>query len=80
VSTRIFTPQCALRHIKTRIGLVYDLVIEETPPAALTYFTDLICCSKYDLYTKSTKIPDIEALKPYYQTLIDKYLPGVVSF
>ena len=36
--------------------------------------------SKYDLYTKSTKIPDISSLKPYYQTLIDKYLPGTVSF
>ena len=36
--------------------------------------------SKYDLYTKSAKVPDIEKLKPYYQGLIDKYLPGVVSF
>jgi inositol oxygenase len=32
--------------------------------------------NKYDLYTKSTEIPDIEALKPYYQTLIDQYIPG----
>ena len=23
--------------------------------------------NKFDLYTKSTKVPDIEALKPYYQ-------------
>ena len=30
--------------------------------------------SVFDLYTKSTKIPDVEALKPYYQGLIDKYL------
>eukprot|EP00088_Acartia_fossae_P021421 TRINITY_DN2287_c0_g1_i5.p1 TRINITY_DN2287_c0_g1~~TRINITY_DN2287_c0_g1_i5.p1 ORF type:complete len:304 (+),score=69.80 TRINITY_DN2287_c0_g1_i5:25-912(+) len=36
--------------------------------------------SQYDLYTKSTNIPDIEALKPYYQSLIDKYLPGNVAF
>jgi len=36
--------------------------------------------NKYDLYTKSTKIPDVEALKPYYQGLIDKYLPGTISF
>jgi len=36
--------------------------------------------NKYDLYTKSTKIPDIESLKPYYQSLIDKYLPGKISF
>jgi len=36
--------------------------------------------NKFDLYTKSTKIPDIEALKPYYQSLVDKYLPGRVAF
>merc|ERR1712110_1326598 len=36
--------------------------------------------NKYDLYTKSTQVPDVTALKPYYQTLIDKYLPGSVSF
>ena len=36
--------------------------------------------SKYDLYTKSTKIPDVEALKPYYQSLIDKFIPGPVKF
>lgn len=37
-------------------------------------------CSRYDLYTKSEVVPDIEALWPYYQTLIDKYLPGVLEF
>jgi len=36
--------------------------------------------NKYDLYTKSAEIPDIEAIKPYYQGLIDKYLPGTISF
>lgn len=36
--------------------------------------------SRYDLYTKSEKIPDIEALWPYYQSLIDKYLPGKLNF
>jgi len=36
--------------------------------------------NKFDLYTKSTKVPDIEALKPYYQGLVDKYLPGVIFF
>ncbi|KOB68324.1 Myo-inositol oxygenase [Operophtera brumata] len=33
-------------------------------------------CSKYDLYTKSGGIPDIEALWPYYESLIEKYIPG----
>ena len=36
--------------------------------------------SKYDLYTKSSVTPDVEALKPYYQGLIDKFIPGVVKF
>jgi len=36
--------------------------------------------NKYDLYTKSTTIPDIEDLKLYYQSLVDKYLPGKISF
>jgi inositol oxygenase len=36
--------------------------------------------NKYDLYTKCTDTPDIEALKPYYQSLIDKYIPGVLEW
>merc|ERR1711936_54711 len=36
--------------------------------------------NKFDLYTKSTKVPDIEALRPYYQSLVDKYLPGRIAF
>lgn len=31
--------------------------------------------NKYDLYSKSDKVIDLEELKPYYQSLIDKYLP-----
>ncbi|KAI1882527.1 hypothetical protein AGOR_G00251670 [Albula goreensis] len=31
--------------------------------------------NKFDLYTKSPDLPDVEKLKPYYQTLIDKYCP-----
>ena len=40
-------------------------------------------CRKYDLYTKSEEesaLPDIEALKPYYQGLIDQYCPGVLKW
>ncbi|EQC34180.1 hypothetical protein SDRG_08387 [Saprolegnia diclina VS20] len=32
--------------------------------------------NKFDLYTKADKRPDVTALWPYYQSLIDKYLPG----
>lgn len=36
--------------------------------------------NKYDLYTKSPDLPDAEALKPYYQSLIDKYIPGKLKW
>lgn len=32
--------------------------------------------NQYDLYTKGDERPDVEALWPYYQSLIDKYCPG----
>lgn len=37
-------------------------------------------CSKFDLYTKSPELPDVNTLRPYYQGLIDKYCPGVLSW
>lgn len=36
--------------------------------------------NQFDLYTKKEAIPDIAALRPYYQGLVDKYCPGEVSF
>ncbi|XP_076640784.1 myo-inositol oxygenase [Halictus rubicundus] len=36
--------------------------------------------NKYDLYTKSGEIPDIEKLWPYYEKLIDKYMPGELEW
>ncbi|XP_051580907.1 inositol oxygenase [Myxocyprinus asiaticus] len=36
--------------------------------------------NKFDLYTKSTELPDVERLKPYYQSLIDKYCPGILQW
>lgn len=36
--------------------------------------------NKFDLYSKSHEVPDIEALIPYYQSLIDKYIPGIVRW
>ncbi|KAH9494961.1 hypothetical protein Btru_020692 [Bulinus truncatus] len=32
--------------------------------------------NKFDLYTKSEDLPDVESLQPYYQSFIDQYLPG----
>ena len=36
--------------------------------------------SEFDLYTKSDSVPDVEKLTEYYQTLIDKYIPGIVQW
>ncbi|XP_046964292.1 inositol oxygenase-like [Vanessa cardui] len=36
--------------------------------------------NQYDLYTKSAAIPDIEALWPYYENLIEKYIPGTLQW
>lgn len=34
----------------------------------------------YDLYSKSDGVPDVRELKPYYQALIDKYLPAQIQW
>ncbi|XP_053318759.1 inositol oxygenase [Spea bombifrons] len=36
--------------------------------------------NKFDLYTKTEDLPDVETLQPYYQGLIDKYCPGILSW
>ncbi|CAH0713540.1 unnamed protein product, partial [Brenthis ino] len=36
--------------------------------------------NQYDLYTKSAALPDIEALWPYYESLIEKYIPGELEW
>ncbi|TMW55471.1 hypothetical protein Poli38472_010353 [Pythium oligandrum] len=36
--------------------------------------------NKFDLYTKADKRPDVKELWPYYQSLIDKYLPGKLAW
>jgi len=36
--------------------------------------------NQHDLYTKSVDLPDPEKLKPYYESLIEKYIPGKVKW
>ena len=36
--------------------------------------------NKFDLYTKADVRPDVAKLWPYYQSIIDKYLPGKLSW
>uniref|UniRef100_A0A8D2LW11 Inositol oxygenase n=1 Tax=Varanus komodoensis TaxID=61221 RepID=A0A8D2LW11_VARKO len=40
----------------------------------------LLSCSKFDLYTKSGDLPNPQELKPYYQSLVDKYCPGRLAW
>ncbi|PFX28526.1 inositol oxygenase-like [Stylophora pistillata] len=36
--------------------------------------------NKFDLYSKSDAVPDVEAVTPYYEELIAKYCPGQLSW
>lgn len=36
--------------------------------------------NRFDLYSKADVLPVIEDLVPYYQSLIDKYIPGTLKF
>lgn len=36
--------------------------------------------NRFDLYTKAEERPDIPKLWPYYQNLIDRFLPGKIAW
>ncbi|XP_013787239.2 inositol oxygenase-like [Limulus polyphemus] len=36
--------------------------------------------NKFDLYSKSEDVPDIDSLISYYQSLVNKYVPGTVRW
>ncbi len=36
--------------------------------------------SKFDLYSKADVLPNVVQLTPYYQSLIDKYIPGTIKW
>ena len=36
--------------------------------------------NRFDLYSKADELPDVEKIKPYYQSLIDKYCPGKLKW
>ena len=36
--------------------------------------------NKFDLYTKADSRPNVGKLWPYYQSLIDKYMPGELDW
>lgn len=36
--------------------------------------------NQFDLYSKEDELPDIDKLRPYYQSLVDKYCPGKLKW
>ena len=36
--------------------------------------------NQFDLYTKAPDMPDVDALKEYYEGLLRKYVPGKVKW
>jgi len=55
----------------------YDYLCDDYDREMLKYVKAF---NKYDLYTKADDLPDIERLQPYYQALIDEYLPGKINW
>ena len=55
----------------------YDYLCNDTDRMMMKWVQEF---NKFDLYTKSETVPDIDELTPYYQKLIDKYVPGDVAF
>ncbi|XP_033212643.1 inositol oxygenase [Belonocnema kinseyi] len=49
-------------------------------PADMEMLKWILEFNKFDLYTKSGAVPDIEKLWPYYEGLIEKYIPGVIEW
>eukprot|EP00041_Stephanoeca_diplocostata_P005354 m.60061 g.60061 ORF g.60061 m.60061 type:complete len:109 (-) comp15730_c0_seq2:130-456(-) len=58
-------------------GLAYKEFEDQTDKAMLPWVLEF---NKFDLYSKSDAAPDLEALRPYYQSLVDKYCPGKIDF
>lgn len=55
----------------------YDYLCDNKDREMLSWVLEF---NKFDLYTKCPHIPDLDELIPYYQGLIDKYLPGKLRF
>jgi len=58
-------------------GRDYDYLCDKTDLDMLRWVKAF---NNFDLYTKTDDLPDIEEVRPYYQSLIDKYIPGVVRW
>jgi len=55
----------------------YNHLTSETDRCMLPWVQEF---NKFDLYSKCDALPDVEAILPYYQSLVDKYCPGVLNW
>ena len=55
----------------------YDYLMDDHDRAMFDWVKKF---NPYDLYSKTPTPPDVDALRPYYEALIDKYLPGKLRF
>ena len=55
------------------VGGDYDHLCNDKDRAMMKWVQEF---NKFDLYSKADVVPDIDKLRPYYQNLIDKYIPG----
>uniref|UniRef100_UPI00358F27BB inositol oxygenase isoform X1 n=1 Tax=Myxine glutinosa TaxID=7769 RepID=UPI00358F27BB len=55
----------------------YDHLCNEQDRRMLPWVKEF---SKFDLYTKCEDLPDISTMRPYYESLVAKYCPGVLCW
>ncbi|XP_013389634.1 inositol oxygenase [Lingula anatina] len=58
-------------------GKDYNYLCNEQDMKMTPWITEF---NKFDLYSKSEVTPDVESLIPYYQSLIEKYVPGKLKW
>jgi len=58
-------------------GCDYDYLCNDVDRRMLQWVREF---NQFDLYSKSDNVPDVAQLVPYYQSLIDKYIPGVLEW
>ncbi|KAL4708330.1 hypothetical protein ACJJTC_018448 [Scirpophaga incertulas] len=77
LTSTLLAPSDTIRFYPWHSGGDYRHLTNEKDGQILQWVLEF---NKYDLYTKSESVPDIEALWPYYEILIDKYIPGICEF
>ena len=85
---QILKNQCELPEIALKIIRYHSLYPWHRDNAYLNYCSNddfkvlkwVNIFNKYDLYTKTDETLNINELWPYYEKLIDKYIPGIIYF